>query len=587
MTIYYIDPSAGVNGDGLTPATPKNTFAGITQVAGNVYKFKRGTTFNGNLSNSIPGTSVARTQFDAYYNANGTDNLSMPRPIINQTATIGTYNSSAKDFIEYRNIELRSTLTVASDVNAIFLGHSGVVQNCKIVSNCGCIGSFGKNNVLISGNELDGVSHATGFSNNIISGGDPTQCDNVQILNNRLIHRGGASATNCIGISTSSATLTITNLIVEGNVISPPDGVDLNPNTLAFGMRLSNCPGVIVRKNNVRGHISGVFLSGGSGAPLASGTIEENIFNGNYNFGIHLGSYTRGILIQRNECSFNGTSIESAIAPVLHAYGRGIEISAGNLQNSSGGHTIRFNKTHFNKNWGGPSDNGSEGCGIGIDDGTDTCAIYGNDIRFNEGNGIQLYGGTVSDSGGHTITGNILESNCTYAVLNRRTGGTFTCGFNAHITCSNTLGTPTIISGNYMTGSTSVGISQTSNAIQITKANNIFVGVPYPVTTQGATNYDCNTNVFYGQSVQRYSTTASAGNGTIIFTPDSFVGTNDLSFDPMLDSRYRPLPASPLIGAGKAFPSLTLPDFSGRPFRKVNPSIGPCEDYRLSFPRLY
>lgn len=45
-TIYYIDPSAGTNGDGLTSATPYNTWTAFTTLGGsNRYLQKRGTTY--------------------------------------------------------------------------------------------------------------------------------------------------------------------------------------------------------------------------------------------------------------------------------------------------------------------------------------------------------------------------------------------------------------------------------------------------------------------------------------------------------------------------------------------------------------
>lgn len=581
MTIYYIDPSAGTNGNGLTPATPANTFVGLTQAAGNSFRFKRGTTYSGAFTTTAAGTAGSKIVFEAYSNSNGSDNPSLPRPIINVTATVGTYNSSNKNFVEYWNIDWRGpAIAVASDANLIFLGNNGVVSGCKITTNVGAIGSYGKSNVVISGNEIDAVSHAAGSNNNVLSMADPTVADNIQILNNRIIHRGGATGTSVIRLATSNASMSITNVLIEGNVISPPDGVEFSPNFQNYGIRINDCPGIIIRRNNVRGFLSGVFLTGNS-TVNGFGTIEENIFCHNLNFGIHLGSFTRGSLIQRNDCSYNGTSL-SSVSPLMQSYGRGIEISAGAAQSSSGGHTIRFNKLHYNVNWGGSTDNGSEGCGLGLDDGTDSCTIYGNSICYNEGNGIQFYGATgLSQTGGHIVSGNYLVSNCTASFNNRKTGGVAPNAFNAHISFANTFGNNTLVSGNIMTGSTTVGISENSGSANITKANNIFLGVPYPLT--GPAVVDCHNNV-YRNEVQRYSTTTTNANGSQNFIPSAFVGVSDLSFDPVLDSRAKPRAGSPCIGAGKPFPLVTLYDFTGRPFNKIGPAIGAFEDFQAALP---
>jgi parallel beta-helix repeat protein len=142
----------------------------------------------------------------------------------------------------------------------------------------------------------------------------------------------------------------------------------------------------------------------------------------------------------------------------------------------------------YNYNFGGPADNGSEGVGIGLDDGTTNCSVYGNTVSNNEGNGIQLYGGgdrqRFTDTGGNTILSNRLESNCTYSVLNRRTGGTTPSPFYAHIHLSYIYGKRTIIVSNIFSGTTGGGIYRDSTSSNVIAAMNIYLGVPYPVTPE-------------------------------------------------------------------------------------------------------
>ena len=61
MTTYYIDPSAGVNGNGLSEATPLNTWVGLTWVDGNTYLQKAGTAYTG-----IPTLTTANITLGKY-----------------------------------------------------------------------------------------------------------------------------------------------------------------------------------------------------------------------------------------------------------------------------------------------------------------------------------------------------------------------------------------------------------------------------------------------------------------------------------------------------------------------------------------
>jgi hypothetical protein len=200
------------------------------------------------------------------------------------------------------------------------------------------------------------------------------------------------------------------------------------------------------------------------------------------NFGIHISGFAKSFLIEGNTCNNNG----GTLSPTY--YGRGIELSSAAGTNAVTEHTIRRNTCRFNYNYGGPLDNGSEGVGIGLDDGTTRCSVYSNIVSNNEGNGIQLYGGgdreRFTDTGGNTITSNRLESNCTYSVLNRRSGGTSPSPFYAHVHLAFIYGTRTIISSNVFAGTTRGGIFQDSTSSNVIKANNIYLGVPFPITTE-------------------------------------------------------------------------------------------------------
>jgi hypothetical protein len=110
-----------------------------------------------------------------------------------------------------------------------------------------------------------------------------------------------------------------------------------------------------------------------------------------------------------------------------------------------------------------------------------------------EGNGIQLYGGgnpqKFTDTGGNSITSNRLESNCTYSVLNRRSGGASPSPFYAHIQLAYIYGSRTVISYNVFAGTTRGGIFMDATSSNVTISNNTYQGVPYPITPAGGNDH--------------------------------------------------------------------------------------------------
>jgi hypothetical protein len=574
MTIYYIDPQAATNGNGLSPVSPMNTFVNSVWVAGNRIRVKRGSVYTGAFSPAAGGSTGSPLVIEAYANTDGSDDIVKPRPVLNITVPVSTYASANKDYVEYHNLDIRANLTVVNDSAPLFCGMSTVVDGCSITSNTGCIASWNKNNVVITNNTFDGVTHGNANNNNLlIVSADGTNIDNILIKDNVFIHRGGGgSSSHCIRAETTS-TYVLTRLKIINNTITPPAGTSYSANQSALGIRIACCPSAIVRNNRVYGMQDGLFAVGGS-VDVTGVVIEGNDFSNNYHFGIHLTTGTHNFIIQINKCWGNGTSIVSS---VLNAYGRGIEISSSGGQNVTGGHTIQFNSCCYNKNYGGPADNGSEGVGIGLDDGTINNLVYANYVAFNEGNGIQLYGGVLSETGGNKIVANYLDTNCTNSVTNRRSGSTLKNAFNAHVSLSNIFGKQSIVANNIMMGPTLVGISETANCANAVKANNIFYDVRYPISI--STGYNCFNNVFFAKAVTvvKYSTGAtydSSGNPT--FTTLNFSGVNDFIFDPQLDRKFRPKAGSPCIGTGIYIGSFN--DYTGRPF-KIPMSIGPYETY--------
>lgn len=484
MATYYIDPSVTVTGNG-TLASPFRSWTSVTWAPGNTYLQKRGTTYSGVFRLPVSGTATARITIAAYYGTNGSDDPSRPKPIIilpgapttpANGASIAVYRQE-RDFITYRNLDIRNTaLPQASDTAIIWLGNDCIFENNNVTSNCAGVYIYEKNRVTVSGCVIDAINNSTAYANHCILVAGNVNMDSIRLIDNTVYHRGGGSpASFGIRCETYSATTFLTRLAISGNRVSPPPGTAYSRNLGANGIYLVQGTGATLDRNTVSGMLSGIFINGGTANYVGNNDCSRNL-----NFGIHIAGVAQSFLIESNTCNYNG----GPMSP--NFYGRGIELSSLAGQGAVSGHTIRRNICRFNYNYGGTLDNGLEGVGIGLDNGTSNCSVYGNFIANNEGNGIQLYGGgdrtRFTDTGGHTITANLMDSNCTFAVLNRRSGGTTPSRFYAHIQLAYTYGSPTTVSNNIFLGTTRGGVYVDSTSSNVSVVDNIYYDVPYPVT---------------------------------------------------------------------------------------------------------
>lgn len=149
MAVYYIDFSATFNGNGSAPTQAASDGAAgaynvsPTLTAGNTYRYKRGTTYTEAspastspiLALSLTATAAAPTVIEAYYNDDGTDDETQPRPVIDHN---GGGNGQACvrltgcQYVIVRNI---------AGTNSILSGGSAVrVRNSSDVTVSGCLG---------------------------------------------------------------------------------------------------------------------------------------------------------------------------------------------------------------------------------------------------------------------------------------------------------------------------------------------------------------------------------------------------------------------------------------------------------------
>lgn len=100
-TSWYIDPVGGASGNAGTEVSPKSAYSQLTVAAGDEIYFKRGTTHSG----QITVTSGNSTSDPTLYGAYGTG----AKPIL--TSSTNTIVGSAKDFVRFENLDIRTTLS--------------------------------------------------------------------------------------------------------------------------------------------------------------------------------------------------------------------------------------------------------------------------------------------------------------------------------------------------------------------------------------------------------------------------------------------------------------------------------------------
>jgi parallel beta-helix repeat protein len=454
--VHYIDPTAAGPGKG-TLASPFRSWTDVSWAPGHTYLQKRGTTYSGVFQVSASGTASQRITIGAYARSDGSDDSAKPKPVIILPAAPATPADGAsiavhgeeRDFVTYRNLDIRNpALPEESDVAIIWLGNNCVFENNKLTSNCAGVYILGKSHVTVSGCVLDVISNGPGFGNQGILAAANSSIDDIRLLNNIIRHHGGGKPTSHgIRCETYNSAAFLTNIVIRGNRVSPSSGVEYCANRKATGIYLIQCAAATVDRNTVNGMLTGIFINGGDRSHLGNNDCSNNM-----NFGIHITGLARSCIIENNTCNSNGGDFGP------NWYGRGIELVAAAGPDAVSDHTIRYNTCRFNRNYGGPLDNGSEGVGIGVDNGVSNCSVYNNLLSNNEGNGIQVYGGNDRakwpDTGGHTINSNKLDSNCSFSVLKRRSQGTAPSGFQAHISLTHVYGSPTVVSKNTYSGST-------------------------------------------------------------------------------------------------------------------------------------
>jgi hypothetical protein len=264
-----------------------------------------------------------------------------------------------------------------------------------------------------------------------------------------------------------------------------------------------------------------------------------------------------GWIVTGNTCNYNGADRENR-------YGRGIELYGGSTRPVGPG-IVCYNECSYNFNYGGTINNGTEGCGIGLDDYHKDIQVHGNLIAGNEGNGIQW--NPNGAAGTSKVFGNILINN--FAAPASRAAAwvnyikaqmcTFTTENGVNIFNNNVILTSPAAAPSCLYGFSESNIAAGSGlAIQ----NNLFKG--HSVGMKIRASAIRTNNGFHENSKNVESNT----NATTL--PD---GTGSIAGNPELDSSYRP--QAPVYK--RAGINLGGKDFRGKQFYDP-PNIGAVDD---------
>ncbi|MGG7603558.1 hypothetical protein [Massilia sp. BKSP1R2A-1] len=561
MPTYFIDPGAATNGTG-TAASPFKSWASVPAGAGNVYKQKRGTTYSGAFPSLVSGTSGNLTTIGAYANTDGTDSFLLPRPVIDIGDRImpGTVNSP-RTFMKWSEVDIRcSRATLASDVPIMWLGSDVEISDCNLTSNLTALYGEGCNRVKLLRNKITAATAATAthaINAIVIGGAAPT---GVIIDGNEVaVGDGGASLAHVVKVSCNQP---IADIQITNNKIRTTSGESTTHLNKA-GIFLALAAGADIRKlgtaaatiilagNDVEGMVDGIFTSSVSNA-----WIHHNRLNRNNSFGVHAtGSLVNpsvGCIAEWNICRRNGKNVSPW-------YGRAIELSGGGSLNACTRWVIRFNDCSYTANWGGPMDNGTEGVGIGLDDGTSRCLVYGNLCYRCEGQAVQTYAGTTppADTGGHQILCNYFIECGLAAITNRRSGGTTRTPGACNVSLSGTKGALTTVAYNLFVGGYA-GLREGSDCSNVQKYGNVFIDqLEYAIAA--ASTSGVRANVYKPGVPINIGSLALHANGSAKPVLLSSGVAGDITADPLLDlDRFMPLAGSPLLSRAVAWRSVPL-----------------------------
>ena len=518
MATYYIDPSAATNGSGSL-ASPYNTWSGVTLTANNTYFQKRGTTYVGASVRPASQSSAAATPLTigAYYNADGTDDTSKPRPVIDHN---GGTNGVGAVFIDtcanvvVRDIDGRNSL--ASFGGGVTIRRS---QGVKVQR---CIGRDSQNGFVIQQDQAAATSTTTDIT-----------IEDCEARNNT----GTGIVLIWAGVGSAVATAILKRIAIWRNLVVGNGTAKSAGGTIPCGGIMSWTPVASKTFNDA------TYL-------CVDVVMTDNVVRDNNGYGLtmeRVGNEQWVSTIARNEVSGSGI---------------GLDVDSHSLWcGSSFGVVIEHNYVHDNF----AQYNFSTGSGVGIfvdyniagSSGGADCIVRGN-VVARQYRGLTQ---AVAPSGGIMVLTNqrtVVESNI---VLDCRQG--------IVIGPSSTDGT--LVRNNALIGIVENGVANNTSTTNTKVQNNIISGAATGIfcATSGTTNFVENDNDLHNCTIKRT-------NGTLTSQTEVSADATDITTDPLFVDPAKPWlglkPGSPCQSAGAYIQGAK--DRYGR--RYLNPpNIGP------------
>lgn len=528
MATYYIDPTWTGTASG-TFALPYTSYASLPSLsAGDFVLQKESTVFRGHFTVGQSGSAGSPITFGVYAAATGNQitNKIAVASWEGSGSAASNFTTGAQSYISIIGFDFGN---VTSGRYGLSIGSANTAKGC-IISYCRAsnlsVASGGISLISNEGYPGTTVSNCE-FSNNaygmIISGSTGSGYFNIS---NNICNYNAESGIRLA--LTTSATIkgSISNNICNYNgTIAGTEGKGLGIDNLC------DSTGFKIINNTCKHNFSiGIRLGSVSfitNAPYVSGNNCSN----NGQFGINL-SRGAGWVITGNICNQNGANRGSY-------YGRGIEIYSNNASYPAGPGVISYNICNENYNYGGTLNNGTEGCGIGLDDNHSNVICIGNVCSNNEGAGILL---NPSGAVGTTyIISNLLINNFNKQNTNN---GSWASAVQSAIYTGTTEANLKIWNNTFINTVPSLcaqavaeGTSASASGVSI--VNNVFIG--FPIAMKVRTGITRTNNAFWNNTinVQTYNST---------FALDD--GTGAVTSNPLLSTTHIPKTGSPLISAG-------------------------------------
>lgn len=537
----YIDPTSPTNGVGTT-ADPKNTWDGITLVANETYRQKRGTvcTLPAGAATYIHANTLASNKatpltLEAYYYPDGSDEPSLPRPEIFSTVTnsgAGTILIRGSSNVLIQNLKINTTpqstyllcgIKIWAATAAVFSGIT--VRNCEISGHdygiatyLNSAGASEWTDILIEDNDVhDNIGGIVAVFYAPLN----SHIRRYNVLNNRVYNNGqswrvnvwlgGIGHTYAAGGGTDPLR-TYKDVLIGGNEVFNNEG---------YAISLYNCYNESITSRIFDNHVhdnnqSEAFDSHAIFAARCFGLIvEDNLVERNFGY---------------------------AAGPVGTACGVLLDTDASI---GLGGDRCVVRRNVMDGGWpgytmGGTGNEAANGqAGVFVIDNTNAL-IEDNYIRgFFSGIGTYGNGGAAALNG-LVIRGNVIEDLLVSDSLLNAVGISLRSGNDA------------VIENNVFSNCRQ-GIWVYNSLTAPTERNNC-VHAP-------------RNGVYYARSAS-----------IDVATPTVALDATSTTADPMLDAQHRPLDGSPLIGNGRHSGYRT--DATRRVMRHNPPSIGAYEYVR-------